>query len=419
MKPALLFACLATGICPALHAEAASAKSLWPTQADKALCDPIFARLAQQERSPQMAQAQSAPKQTAQDGGQEKKPDEGELATQLSAMLQACSYDGKALKIDPKALAASVGAEGAEAVDSIMRFTGLPQNFKIMESDVPNAAAMIVLGRDGIPQRVIAYNRQFMQRVRRATDEDDWSSISIMAHEIGHHLSGHTLVPGGSQPPIELEADTFSGFVLFKMGAALPDAQKAIAALVPEADGPTHPGRKKRLSAVEAGWTESCRQQQDECDDSVTPVAAAAPPAPVRPTPMAQAPAAAAGSAPAVPLPDIPGAGAIAMPKLGKDGAIAGAAIQPAQIDRMPRLDLTATPSKFNRFVYDTVGVFDPAVKEKLSQTAFQFAAATNVEIVTIVADDLQGRPADQYALDAMRRLRVGKLDVGNGAVLV
>ena len=41
------------------------------------------------------------------------------------------------------------------------------------------------------------------------------------------------------------------------------------------------------------------------------------------------------------------------------------------------------------------------------------------MEIVTIVAKDLQGRTADQYALEAMRQLRVGKLQVGNGAVLV
>ena len=97
-----------------------------------------------------------------------------------------------------------------------------------MESGVPNAAAIIVMGQDGIPKRVIAYNRQFMQDVARTTGDSDWSGTSILAHEIGHHLSGHTLLPGGSKPPIELEADKFSGFVLFKMGATLPEAEKAI-----------------------------------------------------------------------------------------------------------------------------------------------------------------------------------------------
>jgi hypothetical protein len=89
------------------------------------------------------------------------------------------------------------------------------------------------------------------------------------------------------------------------------------------------------------------------------------------------------------------------------------------QIDRLPKLDAGATPGKFDRFIYDEVGIFSPTIRDRLSKLAYDFAAAANVEIVTIVAKDLQGRTADQYALEAMRQLRVGKLQVGNGAVLV
>jgi hypothetical protein len=225
-----------------------------------------------------MAQAvlpgQAAGKEAKQD--QPKDADEDHLTNQLSAMLQACSYDGKAMKVDAKAMKTSTEAEGAAAVGRIMRYTGLPQNFQIMEGDVPNAAAIIVMGQDGIPKRVIAYNRDFMGAVARATGDSDWAGASILAHEIGHHLSGHTLMPGGSQPPLELEADKFSGFVLFKMGASLPQAEKAIATLIPDADGATHPGRKKRLAAVEAGWQQSCEQQREKCGDGMV-VAAAGP----------------------------------------------------------------------------------------------------------------------------------------------
>ena len=199
--------------------------------------------------------------------------DEQALADELAEMLQACSYDGTALEVSAASLAGAEGSAGEAVVGEIMRFTGLPQNFKVIEGRVPNAAAMILLGPDKLPQRVIAYNAAFLERVRTATANDDWAAVSILAHEIGHHLSGHTLVPGGSQPPIELEADRFSGFVLFRMGAALADAQKAISALIPVADGPTHPGRPKRLAAVEAGWTASCGQ---------SPAAAPAPPSPPR-----------------------------------------------------------------------------------------------------------------------------------------
>jgi hypothetical protein len=345
-------------------------------------------------------------------------------------MLQACSYDGKAIQVDSRSLTEGGELAGAEAVQTIMRYTGLPQNFRIMEGNVPNAAAMIVLGPDGVPQRVIAYNKRFIEQVRDATENDDWSPLSIMAHEIGHHLSGHTLIPGGSQPPIELEADKFSGFVLYKMGATLGDAQKAIATLIPEADGPTHPGRAKRMSAVETGWQDSCEQQEGHCHTGAA-IAEARPPAeagadlaqaelaPARSEPASAPPQpnAMSGTA-AAPMPRIPGPGDIIMPEESSHIQQADAK-RTVQIDRLPKLDAGATPGKFDRFIYDEVGIFSPTIRDRLSKLAYDFAAAANVEIVTIVAKDLQGRTADQYALEAMRQLRVGKLQVGNGAVLV
>jgi hypothetical protein len=420
MRTVLLYAGLAAGSLLAHPAMAAGSAGLLAMGEDKAICDPIFSKLQQSESSMLMAQAQlpkpSAETEVKQDKADE--PNEEELTNQLSAMLQACSYDGKALKVDARALKTSTEAEGAAAVGKIMRYTGLPQNFTIMESEVPNAAAIIVMGQDGIPRRVIAYNREFMRAVARATGETGWPGTSILAHEIGHHLSGHTLVPGGSQPPIELEADKFSGFVLFKMGASLTDAEKAIATLIPDADGPTHPGRARRLVAVQAGWQQSCEQQQEQCRPD-TVLAAAKPGQPDAPTdarPQSVAPMPPPAAPGMAAMPDIPGPADIDIPKPGGNGTRVASA--PA-IDRVPRLGAEATPSKFDRFVYDEVGVFDPAVRDRLQEIAFRFAAAANVEIVTIVAGDLQGRTPDQYALDAMRQLRVGKMEVGNGAVLV
>ncbi|MCO6051889.1 TPM domain-containing protein [Mesorhizobium sp. RP14(2022)] len=349
---------------------------------------------------------------------------EEDLVNELSDMLQACSYDGKAMQVSKTALSGPENKQGEEAVRAIMRFTGLPQNFTVVEANVPNAAAMIVLGPDKLPHRVIAYNARFIDEVRQATARNDWAPVSIMAHEIGHHLSGHTLMPGGSQPPVELEADKFSGFVLFKMGATLADAQEAIETLVPEADGPTHPGRSKRLAAVQSGWSESCDQQPNGCAEGEA-VAASAPPvaaAPQSPAPASPAqPPATQAQAPqqtaAIEL-KIPGPADIRMP--GTHPASKGdAVVPPDALDRVPRLDASATPSKFDRFVYDEIGVFHPQIKQELSQRAYAFAALHDLEIVTVVTKDLQGREPDRYALDLMRQLRVGKLEVGNGAVLV
>ena len=425
MRTLFLCASVAAGSILTQGASSANSASLWPTQDDKAICNYMFSKLDEAERGTLIAQAQPpasyGDKETKNDNPNASKVDESELTTQLSEMLQACSYDGRALKVDASTLKTSTEANGTAAVSRIMRYTGLPQNFTITESAVPNAAALIVMGQDGIPKRVIAYNRQFMQEVASATGDHDWSGTSILAHEIGHHLSGHTLLPGGSKPPIELEADKFSGFVLFKMGATLPQAEKAIATLIPQADGPTHPGRKRRLDAVKAGWAQSCEQQRESCGDDQS-VALAEPSArhakqsvPEAPT-VAEAPAIASDHTDTARMPDIPGP-FDDMPSLNPNGG--SKTIGPAAIDRLPKLSAEATPSKFDRFVYDEAGVFDPLVREKLQAIAFQFAAAANVEVVTLAIKDLQGRDPDRYALDFMRQMRVGKLDVGNGAVLV
>ena len=327
------------------------------------------------------------------------KPQRAQLAAELAATLQACSYDGSPLAFSPPDLSKG-GSSGKQVVAEIMRYTGLPANFVVVEGQVPNAAAVIMAGPDKVPRRVIAYNPAFMGEVIRATQANNWAPVSIMAHEIGHHLSGHTIVPGGSQPPIELESDKFSGFVLYKMGAPLKDAQNAIATLIPEADGQTHPGRRKRLAAIASGWIEACELQGGgaQCQGG-KPVATAQ--APVAPAPTAK-PATQPAVAPVMAAPAAPAP---------------VAATATAQV--LPKADTSALPSKGGQFIYDEFGVLDPAIRAQFEKQMYEHAQATGVEIVTLLVKDLGGKSAEDYAHAMMRQLRVGKLDVGNGAVLV
>lgn len=324
---------------------------------------------------------------------------EAALADEIAANLQACSYDGSPVSVAASKFGANLPSDCRDMVAQIMKFTGLPQNFKVMEAPVPNAAAVIMLDAQKIPQRVIAFNRDFLNIVRSATGGNAWAPVSIMAHEIGHHLSGHTITPGGSQPPTELEADKFSGFVLYKMGATLDDAQKAMATLVAEGpDGATHPGRGKRLTAIKEGWVQACEQQgRDDCA-SGTGLAAQ------------QAPPTSSGPGTPAPLPDVP------MPA---PAPIATAPIASATntVDRLPAPG--STPAKFDRFIYDEYGYLDPTWRAKFEQEMFGHARQSGVEIVTLLVKDLHGLSGDDYALAMMRQLRVGKLDVGNGALLV
>src|SRR5205823_4509479 len=113
-------------------------------------------------------------------------------------------------------------SEAKKAIQQILDVVGLRPNFEINAANVDNAAAIIYNGR-----RYILYNTKFMTDINTAA-HTNWAGISILAHEIGHHLNGHTLSDQGSRPDLELEADEFSGFVLRKMGATLHEAQFAM-----------------------------------------------------------------------------------------------------------------------------------------------------------------------------------------------
>lgn len=318
-----------------------------------------------------------------------------------AATGQACSYDGAPVRV--QRVSGALPGDCRDMVAQIMKFTGLPQNFVVVEGPVPNAAALIMLDDKEIPQRVIAFNRDFMNIVRTATRGNAWAPISVMAHEIGHHLSGHTIVPGGSQPPIELEADKFSGFVLFKMGASLGDAQAAMAELVPDGpDGNTHPGRRKRLAAIRDGWQQACEQQGGDCASGS--VAARAQDAPVSPAPATDA---------AMRAPQLPASPPASAPVV----ASAPAAADAARADVLPAPG--GTPSKLDRFIHDEFGVLDANLRAAAEQAMFEHARSRGVEIVTLLVKDLHGLSGDDYAQAMLRQLRVGKLDVGNGAVLV
>jgi hypothetical protein len=138
--------------------------------------------------------------------------------------------------------------EAREIIYNITDAVGLKPNFEIKAGDVGNAAALVYRGK-----RFIIYNPVFIRQISKAV-QTNWGGISILAHEIGHHLNGHTLTGSGSRPDLELEADEFSGYVLRKMGASLAEAQVAMRILSSKNDSRTHPGQNKRLASIEKGW---------------------------------------------------------------------------------------------------------------------------------------------------------------------
>ena len=147
----------------------------------------------------------------------------------------------------------SVG-EADGVIRSIMSVVGLKPNFEVRAADISNAAAVIYDG-----ERYILYDRNFIQSINNASSTS-WAGISILAHEIGHHLNGHTLNRGGSNPADELEADEFSGFVLRKLGSSLEEAQAAMQMMSEDYETSTHPERNRRLRAIALGWNNAGNQ---------------------------------------------------------------------------------------------------------------------------------------------------------------
>jgi hypothetical protein len=172
--------------------------------------------------------------------------------TKLS-ISSACSYFGESLPADIYSF--SPDDEAKTALARITSASGIPMNFQLIAGNVPNACA--ILKWNSYSQgydRIIIYNQTFMQRLANATN--DWAALSIIAHEVGHHLSGHSLKSGGSKPELELEADKFSGFILARLGASMQQAQLAINTIVTENYSTTHPPKSARLAAVANGWIE-------------------------------------------------------------------------------------------------------------------------------------------------------------------
>jgi hypothetical protein len=147
-------------------------------------------------------------------------------------------------------------AEGQAIVADILDAVNRRANFEIRSTNsVQNAAAVTYGGK-----RYVLYNPNFINQLDRASG-NRWASISVLAHEVGHHLEGHTENSEGSHPTIELEADEFSGYALRKMGASLADAQTAMRLIASQYASATHPARHNRLSAIAEGWNEADRQE--------------------------------------------------------------------------------------------------------------------------------------------------------------
>ena len=141
-----------------------------------------------------------------------------------------------------------------DIIRSILMVAGLPQNFEIKETTETLFASAYNAPENGKESRWIAFNAHNLASIK-SESQTNWSVISILAHEIGHHLIGHSLDNEGSRPDKELEADKYSGNILAKMGATLEEALSVLN-LFDLPGSSTHPATYSRVAAVTEGWND-------------------------------------------------------------------------------------------------------------------------------------------------------------------
>lgn len=151
-----------------------------------------------------------------------------------------------------------------EALTKILSVIGASKRFVLQEcSNINNAVALTFNG-----VRYIMYDPEFMSELK---DSSDWTNMYILAHEVGHHINGHSVDVilssngMGEETSLstkriqELEADEFAGFVLGRLGATLSQTQSVMKTISSDGDDSysTHPSRSKRLSAIKRGFENS------------------------------------------------------------------------------------------------------------------------------------------------------------------
>jgi len=139
--------------------------------------------------------------------------------------------------------------EAREYINTMLDSINWKENFTVQEQNgINNAYATIIRNR-----RYIIYDNNFLENLDGYAGTR-WASVSVLAHEMGHHYRNHTIDTRGSTPPKEIEADYFSGYVMAKLGATLEEARAAMEQIASPQGSASHPPKADRLTAIARGW---------------------------------------------------------------------------------------------------------------------------------------------------------------------
>lgn len=173
------------------------------------------------------------------------------LFVAFSFASNAQKITGCGFKVPPRSLKSQFSSvyEARDIVKTMLESISWKENFNIREDNgIRNAYATIINN-----SRWIIYDNGFLEDIDAYTSTK-WASISILAHEMGHHYYNHVVSRSGSTPPKEIEADAFSGYVMQRVGATLNESIAAISAIATDYASNTHPAKRDRVAAITRGW---------------------------------------------------------------------------------------------------------------------------------------------------------------------
>lgn len=194
------------------------------------------------------------------------------FALLIFSYLSAQDYGNKVdalelcTEIQTNNFASNIDAE--DALEKILNVIGASKRFVLQPCNNINNA--VAISYKGI--RYILYDKNFMNSINNGSN---WGNLFILAHEVGHHINGHsldlilyssksveskTLAQRRNQ---ELEADEFAGFIIAKLGGNIIEINKLINKISTNNDDSysTHPNNAKRLNAIQIGYNKALNKK--------------------------------------------------------------------------------------------------------------------------------------------------------------
>lgn len=134
-----------------------------------------------------------------------------------------------------------------QVVERINRTLQISPEFDIyISADEDNAFATVAEGR-----KILVIDVGFLANLNRVAGTE-WAAISVIAHEVGHHIDGFSGGPEG-----ELRADYWSGQSLQRLGSSRTAATRAILTFGTDVDTQSHPSKHRRAAVIARGWDDA------------------------------------------------------------------------------------------------------------------------------------------------------------------